>query len=389
MHALIMRMASQCRLGMCAMVPVLLGLLVAHVSCLQDLPEQMTNHTFVFVIGSHHSGTTLLDLVLCQHKDVTCLLDTHKPENEGQHLHNVYASANKAGGMFGYGFRESNHLTEDSEKLTDKNRQRVWASWAKYWHTEKPVLLEKSPPHIVKTRFLQELFTAERTYFVAVTRHPLACAHFHYMRKKHKRINPKPKSPLSRCGDKYVGHWLQIYGLLAKDAPYLKNLRMIQYETMMASAEATNSVVTQLLKFIKVDPHIDLQFSNPESSPTRELDHLHEMSQSPEHSEPHPASSSTSATTTAHSLSQGQRALPDGSLARALKEFHGDKHHVHITLSTPHWRPDFVSQCDLDGSFYKTVKERYAEELKRFGYSLDDLDFYEPPEVFKNVMINP
>lgn len=43
---------------------------------LPALPPHMANHTFCFVVGAHHSGTTLSDLLLAQHVNATALRST-------------------------------------------------------------------------------------------------------------------------------------------------------------------------------------------------------------------------------------------------------------------------------------------------------------------------
>ena len=41
-----------------------------------DLPPEIRDHKFVFVVGAHHSGTTLIDLILGEHEDAAPLLST-------------------------------------------------------------------------------------------------------------------------------------------------------------------------------------------------------------------------------------------------------------------------------------------------------------------------
>ena len=41
---------------------------------LGPLPSNMAGHEFAFVVGHHHSGTTLMDLLLCSHPLVSCIL---------------------------------------------------------------------------------------------------------------------------------------------------------------------------------------------------------------------------------------------------------------------------------------------------------------------------
>eukprot|EP00043_Microstomoeca_roanoka_P005597 m.56806 g.56806 ORF g.56806 m.56806 type:complete len:202 (+) comp13033_c1_seq2:247-852(+) len=119
------------------------------------LPEEMKPHKFVFVIGAHHSGTTLLDLLISEHEDASALTGTHKPEDEGQHVQTVYKSAALLGGILSYAFNPESYMQEDHPLATDKNRLSLFRSWSQYWNMSKPYLVEKSPRHITMTRFLQ------------------------------------------------------------------------------------------------------------------------------------------------------------------------------------------------------------------------------------------
>ena len=50
---------------------------------LGELPANMSAHTFVFIIGAHHSGTSVLNLLLCEHHNASCLQGTHKSQDDG------------------------------------------------------------------------------------------------------------------------------------------------------------------------------------------------------------------------------------------------------------------------------------------------------------------
>ena len=70
----------------------------------------------------------------------------------------------------------------NSEVLaTEANRIKLYAEWRRYWQPSKPVLVEKSPRHMLMTRLLQWYFTPERTRFVVVLRHPIATVWEEYL----------------------------------------------------------------------------------------------------------------------------------------------------------------------------------------------------------------
>jgi Sulfotransferase family len=79
----------------------------------------------------------------------------------------------------------------------------------------KPILLEKSPPNLIRTRFFAALFPG--SLFVMIVRHPVAVA---YATRKWNR------APLA----KHLRHWLRAHRLLADDLPYLDHVIVVRYE---------------------------------------------------------------------------------------------------------------------------------------------------------------
>lgn len=133
---------------------------------------ERTAHTFIFIGGLHRSGTTLLSDILRTHPQISGFTDTGVPMDEGQFLQSIYPSDYIYGGPGRFGFNRAAHLTEACPLATDSNRQRLFEDWSCYWDTGKPFLLEKSPPNLLRTRFLQALFPRSR--FIIIRRHPIA-----------------------------------------------------------------------------------------------------------------------------------------------------------------------------------------------------------------------
>jgi hypothetical protein len=176
-------------------------------------------HRFVFVCGLHRSGTSLLFQALRAHPEVSGFADTGAPEDEGQHLQNVYPPARAFGGPGRFGFDPRAHLTEASPLVSEASREALFAAWSRYWDLKRPVLLEKSPPNLIRTRFLQALFPESR--FVVLTRHPVAVS------LATQKWHPAPVGRLLR-------HWLVCHERYAEDAPHLREVLVVRYEDLVA-----------------------------------------------------------------------------------------------------------------------------------------------------------
>jgi Sulfotransferase family len=179
----------------------------------------------VFVAGLHRSGTSLVSRCLAAHPDVSGFTDTGVPEDEGQHLQTVYEPAHRYGGAGLFGFAPEAHLTEDSPLAGAESREELLRQWGRYWRPDAEVKVEKSPPNLVRTRFLQALFP--EAVFVAVLRHPLAVAG---ATRKGRRM--------LLTYETLVHHWVACHTILAADAPRLRRLCVVRYERFVADPDA-------------------------------------------------------------------------------------------------------------------------------------------------------
>ena len=184
--------------------------------------DPFTGKTLVFVGGLHRSGTSLLHRLLAEHPDVSGFRGTGVPEDEGQHLQTVYRPARAHGGPGRFGFDPGAHLTEDSALVTDENRARLVADWTPHWDMSRSVLVEKSPPNLIRGRFLQAMFPGAR--LVMMMRHPIAvaCATRKWSWSSHTEL---------------IAHWLVCHETLLADAPYLRDVVILRYEDMVADPD--------------------------------------------------------------------------------------------------------------------------------------------------------
>ena len=204
----------------------------------RDLPRAgLTRHHFVFIGGLHRSGTSLLAQCVRQHPLISGFQDTHAPEDEGQHLQSVYPPAKAFGGPGRFGFDPRARLDETSHLVTPENGDRLFADWSRYWDLGKPFLLEKSPPNLIRTRFLQALFPA--CSFLIILRHPLAVA---YATRKWR------DDPIGSL----LEHWLVCHETCMSDLRHLARVHVLSYEEFIRDPEGSLRGVYQ---FVGLEPH--------------------------------------------------------------------------------------------------------------------------------------
>lgn len=172
---------------------------------------------YIFICGLHRSGTSTLTKIIGTSNLVSTHRNTNVPQNEGQHIQSVYDPAYKHGGPGEFGFDKEYHYTEKSYLLTQKNNKKIINEWAKYWDLNKSILIEKSPPNIIHTRYLQEI--VPNSYFIIIIRHPFAVA------MATKKWN-------NQSLDKHIEHWLYVHEILYNDLKKIKKYLILKYEEL-------------------------------------------------------------------------------------------------------------------------------------------------------------
>jgi hypothetical protein len=189
-------------------------------------------HRLVFVGGLHRSGTSILARALALHPSISAFSNTGVHEDEGQHLQTVVEPDYVFGPPGRFAFDPRAHLTESSPLVSDESRERLYREWCRYWDLTKPILLEKSPPTLIRTRFFAALFPG--SVFVTILRHPIAVA---YASKKWNR------DPLAS----HLRHWLRAHRLLASDVAHLDHQIVVRYEELVREPQAVVERVWALL----------------------------------------------------------------------------------------------------------------------------------------------
>jgi len=210
---------------------------------IKQAQEIVGSHHFIFLGGLHRSGTTLLFRMLREHPAISGFVNNQDAnewlaaEDEGQYLQSVYPPAIFWGGPGKFAFAPEAHLTEESELLTVENKTRLPLQWAPYWDLSRKFLLEKSPPNLIWTRFLQSVFPDSS--FVIIERHPVANA------LATEKWSPTGLSSL-------IEHWLVAHDTFELDRAHLGRVMSFKYETLVADPAA---MLNRIYAFLGLDSH--------------------------------------------------------------------------------------------------------------------------------------
>ena len=194
--------------------------------------NKMEQHKFIFICGLHRSGTSLLYKILKNQKTISGFKNTTAIEDEGQHLQSVFNAANKHGGPGKFGFDKDSFLNEKSEIIKKENKYKLFSEWSKYWDLSKEYLIEKSPPNLVRTLFLQAMFP--NSYFITIYRHPAATS-----------LATKKWSKTSHYS--LIKHWLVCHNQYLEDKKTLTNSLDINYEDLTDNPKETLKIIGHFL----------------------------------------------------------------------------------------------------------------------------------------------
>jgi len=198
----------------------------------------MSEHTYVFIGGLHRSGTTLLARLLADHPEISGFRGTGAREDEGQHLQHTYAPARDFGGAGRFAFDARAHLVEVDDDTAARHRSELQEAWHPHWDLDRRVLIEKSPPNLIRMRYLQSVFPGAR--FILITRHPVTTS---LATKKWRR---------TQTLFSLIRHWLVAHGIATDDAKHLEHFLVVKYEDLVADPAVTLETVQ---RFLGVAPH--------------------------------------------------------------------------------------------------------------------------------------
>jgi len=204
---------------------------------IKSINEFCDSKRWVFLLGCNNSGTSLVRYLLARHPHIASF------PIEGHFLTTVFPVPMTLNvGRLWTEKIEDFRLTE-RDSLPDRTKLRH--DWFNQFRDKmRPIVIEKSPPDTVRSRWLQEIFG--NTYFIGIVRNGYAVAEGIARRKK---------------VDIWKGarHWINANSIMIQDAKYLKNFKLIKYEDFVQNTE---HVTYDLLDFIGADRslfHFDIR----------------------------------------------------------------------------------------------------------------------------------
>ena len=192
------------------------------------------NYFWLFILGCNNSGTTLLAQILASHPRVRAL------PKEGHHVTNALPDPVQIEAGLGRMFTRRLDLFRWTEEDDQSMIPRVRYDWACRFSGEPPgILLEKSPPDLVRSRWLQRNFTPAR--FIAIVRSPYAVA----------------EGIRRRIGvsiEEAARHWQKAHEVFLEDIALLDHVLLVKYEHLCADPADT---LAKLETFLELEPPFD------------------------------------------------------------------------------------------------------------------------------------
>lgn len=198
----------------------------------------------IFVGGLHRSGTTLLADLIGAHPDASPLAGTGVFHDEGQFLQDVVPTASQCGGPGRFAFGARAHLTEADVVDADAERARLWASWSPYWDLTRSFVVEKSPPNLLRFRYLRAVFPD--AWCVAVVRHPVAVAY---------ATLGWTDDPVAR----HLEHWLVAHERFEADRAALDRLLFVRYEDLVRDVPGSLAAIDAAIGLAPHVPDIEVR----------------------------------------------------------------------------------------------------------------------------------
>lgn len=179
---------------------------------------------WLFILGCNNSGTTLLTQILDNHPSIRTL------PKEGQRL--TKAIPNSAPCGVGRVFTQRMDLFRWTEESDASSVPRLRYDWACRFRRRSGILLEKSPPNTLRSRWLQRHFRPAR--FLVLVRNPYAVCEGIARRRGHSMTEA-------------ATHWRLVHEVLEEDMKYLDRCLLVRYEDICEQPEKELQAIERFL----------------------------------------------------------------------------------------------------------------------------------------------
>jgi len=196
----------------------------------------MEGKKFIFIAGLHRSGTSMLHEIIRSHPNISGFHNTGVPADEGQHLQNVYEPALRFGGPGKFAFNCRSRMDESHPLVSSANAKKLFEQWRPHFDMSCDHLVEKSPPNIIRTRFLQKLFPHSK--FIFILRHPLAVS---YATQKWSGTSIQS----------LLEHYLLAHEIMIQDFHWLNSFQFLRYEALVADPQLA---IDGIFNFLQLTP---------------------------------------------------------------------------------------------------------------------------------------
>jgi sulfotransferase family protein len=203
---------------------------------------------YLFIICMNNSGSTLLERVLKDCRNVVGFLAPGGPDQQVNGQRFVTDLMPTPGKL---AVRCRRIWSEQEDVLADESRydwpkiklrwRREWKRNPKYRTANPRIFLEKSPANVLRATMLQSHFP--ESSFILMQRNPYAVA---------EGINRRTKIPLGRC----VEHWIRCARQQIRNEAALRSVTRLNYEDLSARPEVCRDRIVGLLPALE---DIDLQ----------------------------------------------------------------------------------------------------------------------------------
>ncbi len=162
---------------------------------------------WLFVLGVNNSGSTILARVLASHPDIRSL------PAEGQLLTEAFPRPDRLGVVRNWtACMDRFRWTEADDPYP---ALRAKKDWVRHYPRPPGILLEKSPPNTIRSRWLQQNFRPAR--FIAIVRNPYAVC---------EGMRRREGYDIEQC----AWHWVRANTCLLEDLSRLEACMLLRYE---------------------------------------------------------------------------------------------------------------------------------------------------------------